>query len=462
MSDIKQMTFRKLILFCGDVFLLAMSFQLAWLVRLGYRASFLPSYFEMTALVMYLMAFYLFDFYNTQKKRTDTMALFLQMGIVVGLVNIPLMSVFYLFNIRPYGAMLLFLSACFVWLLAYGWRMLFHNWLASHKPVRIAILGDGTGKEFLYSLLAESPDFCVAALLDSDTGQNNSSADRRDLPAKDLNVITREEVISFFQEHSVDMVVLAASAPLSAEAYKKLSEIKMTGVDIQELPYFCEKTFGKIPVYHVNDSWFIAEPIWGVRKVTYNEKGKTFADKILSSFFLLLALPVILFVSLLIKIDSPGPVIYCQKRVGKEGRVFRLYKFRSMRTDAEINGAVWAKENDQRVTRVGRFIRKCRLDEIPQFWNVLKGDMSLVGPRPERPEFEEELIRKIPYFSLRHAVAPGITGWAQVSYPYGASIEDAVEKLQYDIYYIKNLSLFLDLLILVKTVKIVLFRRGAR
>ena len=461
MYDIKQITFRKLILFCGDVVLLVLSFQMAWLVRLGYRLSFLPSYFEMIALVMYLIAFYIFDLYNAHKKQADSMTLFLQMGIAVGLVNVPLMSVFYLFNIRPYGAMLLFLSACFTWLFTYEWRMFFHRWLVPHKPARIAVLGRGQEKKFLCSLLADHPHFCVAAFLDDDTGQNDFFPDQ-EAPAKDLNALPGEDVVTFLQDHFIDMIVLAPSHPLSAGAYKRLSEIKITGVDIQELPHFCEKVFGKIPVYYVHDSWLIVEPIWGVRKVAYNEKGKALVDKILSSFFLLLALPVILLVSLLIRIDSKGPVIYHQKRVGKGGKVFNLYKFRSMRIDAETNGAVWAKEHDLRVTRVGRFIRKCRLDEIPQLWNVLKGDMSLVGPRPERPEFEEELIREIPYFSLRHAVVPGITGWAQVNYPYGASMEDAVEKLQYDIYYIKNLSPFLDLLILGKTVRTVLFGRGAR
>ena len=462
MSDIKQTFFRKLTLSCGDVLFLALAFQMAWLVRTGHRASFLLSSFEVIALIMYLIAFYIFDLYTMQKKQTDRMAFFLRMGMAVAIVNIPLMSIFYLFNIRPYGAGLLFLSACFAWLFTYGWRLLFHTWLVPHKTVRIAILGSGAGRPFLYSLLAGHANFYVAALLNGDAGQKDNAVTPGVPLLNDLNTMTSKDIISFLKEHSIDMIILAASAPLSSEAYRRLSEIKMAGIDVQELPYFCEKFFGKIPVYHVNDSWFIAEPIWGVRKIAYNEKAKVLADKVMSLFLLLLALPIIICVSLLIKMDSKGPVIYMQKRVGKEGKIFNLYKFRSMRVDAEANGAVWAKENDSRVTRVGRYIRKCRIDEIPQLWNVLKGDMSLVGPRPERPEFEEELIREIPYFFVRHGVSPGITGWAQVNYPYGASIKDTVEKLQYDIYYIKNLSPFLDLLILGKTVRIVLFGRGAR
>lgn len=164
-----------------------------------------------------------------------------------------------------------------------------------------------------------------------------------------------------------------------------------------------------------------------------------------------------------IKLDSPGPVIFKQKRVGENEKIFVLYKFRTMRNDAEKgSGAVWAKKNDPRVTRIGKFLRKTRLDELPQLFNVLKGDMSFVGPRPERPEFVEKLKEIIPYYSERHFVKPGVTGWAQVRYPYGASVEDAVEKLRYDLFYIKNLSMFLDLYIVFETFKVVLFGRGSR
>jgi len=173
-----------------------------------------------------------------------------------------------------------------------------------------------------------------------------------------------------------------------------------------------------------------------------------------------LSLPIALFTAILIKIDSRGPVLYKQERVGQNGRVFTLMKFRSMRTDAEKDGPVWAKSEDERMTRVGRIIRKIRVDEIPQFWNILRGDMNFVGPRPERPHFIAQLAQEIPFYEQRHLIPPGLTGWAQIKYPYGASIEDARQKLQYDLYYIKNQNLTLDATILFETIKTILFGRG--
>jgi lipopolysaccharide/colanic/teichoic acid biosynthesis glycosyltransferase len=174
-------------------------------------------------------------------------------------------------------------------------------------------------------------------------------------------------------------------------------------------------------------------------------------------------LPVMGLVALAVKLSSSGPALYHQKRVGLNGEIFLVHKFRSMRTDAEAKtGAVWAQANDTRVTKVGRFLRRTRLDEIPQLWNVLRGDMSLVGPRPERPEFVAELTEKIPFYGFRHVVRPGLTGWAQVKYTYGASVEDALEKLQYDLFYIKHLAISFDIFVMLSTLKIVVLRRGAQ
>ena len=177
---------------------------------------------------------------------------------------------------------------------------------------------------------------------------------------------------------------------------------------------------------------------------------------------LILAMPIMLLTALFIKLESRGPILYKQERIGKDEKTFELIKFRSMRVDAEANGAVWAMENDPRVTRVGKVIRRLRLDELPQLWNVLKGDMSFVGPRPERMEFVRYLKKEIPYYALRHAIGPGITGWAQINYPYGASTKDALQKLQFDLYYIKNMSVILDMYIIIQTIRVMLLKKGAR
>jgi exopolysaccharide biosynthesis polyprenyl glycosylphosphotransferase len=218
---------------------------------------------------------------------------------------------------------------------------------------------------------------------------------------------------------------------------------------------------GKIEVEQLYPSWLIFAE--GFRFSTFFLVVRRMLSLLVSFIGLLLALPLIPFIALAIKLDSPGPVFYSQKRVGLGGSIFFCHKFRTMRRDAEADtGATWANDDDPRITKIGKFLRSSRLDEIPQLWCVLKGDMAFVGPRPERPEFVEWLSKEIPYYGVRHMVRPGITGWAQVRYKYGNTVEDAKEKLQFDLFYIKNASLGLDFLIMFQTVKIVLLGRGAQ
>jgi sugar transferase (PEP-CTERM system associated) len=235
---------------------------------------------------------------------------------------------------------------------------------------------------------------------------------------------------------------------------------KLRGRIIEDGISFYEAITGKILVEKVNPAWLIFSEGFDCGRMTY--LVKRILDLALAFIGLSLSLPVTLITGLLIKLESPGPVFYRQERVGERGDVFSIIKFRSMRQDAEKDGAVWACQNDNRVTRIGGFIRKVRIDEIPQIWNVIRGQMSFVGPRPERPIFVDQLVQKLPYYSLRHSAKPGITGWAQVCYPYGASEEDALRKLEYDLYYIKHQSFFIDLLIIFRTVKTVLFQKGSR
>jgi sugar transferase (PEP-CTERM system associated) len=222
-----------------------------------------------------------------------------------------------------------------------------------------------------------------------------------------------------------------------------------------------ERLTGKILVDDLKPSWLIFSDGFVISRWTRFQKR--LIDIVLASIGIVLSAPLALLTALAVKLDSDGPILYGQERVGENGRTFMVWKFRSMKQDAEKGGTpIWAKAQDDRVTRVGRFIRKTRLDELPQFWNVVRGDMSFVGPRPERPFFVEQLAKEIPFYQQRHAVKPGLTGWAQVKYQYGSSVEDAMEKLRYDLYYVKHLSVSFDISIVFDTVKVILFGKGAK
>jgi sugar transferase (PEP-CTERM system associated) len=242
----------------------------------------------------------------------------------------------------------------------------------------------------------------------------------------------------------------------------ELLECKLAGVKVVDLHTFFERETGAVPLEYLDSSWLIFSD--GFRRGLVSAWSKRVVDIAFSLILLLLLWPVLLITALAIMIDDGWgkPVVYRQQRVGEAGSPFSLAKFRSMRVDAEKDGPVWAGQNDHRVTRVGAVIRKFRVDELPQLFNVLRGDMSFVGPRPERPEFVRDLDASIIYYRERHTVKPGITGWAQLCYPYGASERDSREKLKFDLYYVKNRGLFFDLFILLQTVEVVLFGKGAR
>ena len=241
----------------------------------------------------------------------------------------------------------------------------------------------------------------------------------------------------------------------------KEMQCKLAGIEVVDLPSFFERETGQIQIESLNPSWMIFSD--GFYRSQFEDMIKRMFDVTASSVLLVVTLPVLLVTTLLIWLESGRPILYRQERVGEHGRVFEVLKFRSMRKDAERDGVPqWAKKQDDRVTRVGNVMRKLRIDELPQVFNVLKDDMSFVGPRPERPFFVQDLSQKISYYPSRHTVKPGITGWAQIRYPYGATVEDAIQKLQYDLYYVKNHTLFLDIIILFQTAQVVLFGKGSR
>jgi len=272
---------------------------------------------------------------------------------------------------------------------------------------------------------------------------------------------TPEDIPAIVQQYDVDRIVVGLSDRRGRLPISELLQAKLSGIRVEDATTTYERLTGKILIDDLKPSWLIFSDGFVISRWT--RFWKRAIDLVLATVGFILSAPLTLLTALAVYLESEGPVLYCQERVGEHGRIFTVFKFRSMRADAESDGTpVWARENDDRVTRVGRFIRKTRLDELPQLWNVLRGDMSFVGPRPERPFFVEQLDKEIPFYQQRHAVKPGVTGWAQIKYEYGSSIEDAMEKLRYDLYYIKHLSIALDLSIVFDTVKVVMFGKGAK
>jgi len=332
-----------------------------------------------------------------------------------------------------------------------GWRGAY-SWIVQQPYFRerVYVLGTGERAQRLLNGLRQRSDLGIEVV--GWTGNIEGE-------------LTRETVASHLvglaKDRGVQRVIVAMPDRRGTLPVEELLNMRLAGVKVEEATSWLEKITGRIEVEQLYPSWLIFAE--GFRYSSFFRMVRRGLSLMLALIGLVLALPLLPFIVLAVKLGSSGPALYRQKRVGRGGSTFYCYKFRTMRQDAEADtGATWATDDDPRITRVGKFLRKSRLDEIPQLWCVLKGDMHFVGPRPERPEFVEWLSREIPYYGVRHTVRPGITGWAQVQYKYGNTLEDAREKLQYDLFYIKNASFGLDLLIWFQTVKIVLLGRGAK
>jgi sugar transferase (PEP-CTERM system associated) len=320
---------------------------------------------------------------------------------------------------------------------------------------RVVVLGAGARAARLKALAATPGAGFVVV------GYVSMSESQRVIP----EAISRDAIYNL-ADHVVLLnaseVVLALEERRNALPLKDLLRIKTTGVHVNEISTFLERETGRVDLQSVNPSWLIFSDGFSSGRMLSSVFKRLF-DITASALLLTVTLPIILLTAIAIKLESKGPAFYRQRRVGLYNVAFDCIKLRSMRTDAEIGGkALWAEKDDPRITRVGRIIRKLRIDELPQTWSVLKGEMSFVGPRPERPQFVEDLEQQLNYYAERHMVKPGITGWAQINYPYGASIEDSRQKLEYDLYYAKNYSPFLDILILLQTIRVVLWPEGAR
>lgn len=332
----------------------------------------------------------------------------------------------------------LFIDVVFAAVLLMAWRRFF--WLLASKTSKTKVVFFGKSRE------AEGLENFLK--INAQMGYEPIAAE----------ISPQTDLADFIRKNQVQLIVASKNAMENAESVRRLYGTLPLGVSIVDFPTFYETVEEKIPVSIINESWFL------INLVEINKQLFEIFKRAIDVFFsLALGIPTLALtpvIAALIKIESPGPVFYRQKRIGKNGKIMEIIKFRSMIKDAEKNGAQWADKTDRRTTRAGKIIRKTRIDELPQLWNVLRGEMSFIGPRPERPEFVEELQKQIPHYAMRHLVKPGLSGWAQIRFPYGASVEDSMEKLQYDLYYIKNRSIVLDMAIALKTIATIIRRQG--
>ena len=337
--------------------------------------------------------------------------------------------------------------------------------LAFPKPLfqrRALILGVGSAAQTVAQLLTDARDrsYRVIGLVDDHPARPAGSASIVSMAVPVLSIADRERLLDLVVRDRVSTLILAVTHTVDPDLMQTILDCMELGVDVVPLPALYETLTGRVPLEYIGDNWYAALPLQHPGTGALLQVGKRLVDILLASGGLVVLGLLFPLVALAISLDSPGPIFYAQDRVGKGGRSFRAYKFRSMVPDAEQGTAVWAQENDRRISRVGKILRAAHVDEFPQFINVLKGEMSAVGPRPERPEFVEQLAREIPFFRLRHAVKPGMAGWALVRFGYVATKEDAAARLEYDLYYIKHQSAWLDVVILLKTILHTLAMKG--
>ncbi|MCL6565054.1 MAG: TIGR03013 family PEP-CTERM/XrtA system glycosyltransferase [Acidobacteriia bacterium] len=445
---------RTLVLVGTEALILAASLLLAVVICCGSDAYLILNYENGVAKVLAvsglaLLGFYYFDLYDLQRDRNE---LYIRLLFALGGLSLLLAMVTYLFPAFLIGNNVFTIGLLLATAGLLSWRRFF-EWLLqkSFLRERVYVLGSGERAQRLVETLRTRPELGMEVIGWAGALQNGS-----------LNRETLGHRLTELARYArVDRVIVALEDRRSIMPVRELLELRLQGVKIDDATALLEKVSGKIEVDQLYPSWLIFSE--GFRLNSTFLLVRRLVSILISLALLILVLPLIPLIALAIRFTSPGPVFYRQRRVGQFGRVFYCYKFRTMRADAEADvGPTWAGDNDPRITPVGRFLRKTRLDELPQLWNVLRGDMGFVGPRPERPEFVEKLTAHIPYYHLRHIIRPGITGWAQINYHYGASIEESKEKLRYDLYYIKNISLSLDLYIVLQTIKTVVLGRGSR
>lgn len=445
---------RTLVLLAGEALIVWVSFVLGTMLRnqdswllLNVEGGYLKILAVTAAVLLLSHWFDLYDSSSVSKNWEQSLRILL----VLGFVALALSAIGFLFpeflpgNGSALLGLIILTCTLFCWRGAYGW-MVKQPFLRE----RVYVLGTGERAERLVDGLRQRSTMGIEVV-----GWTGDVAGE----------LTRESVASHLlalaRGRGVHRVIVAMPDRRGTLPVEELLDLRLAGLKVEEATSWLEKISGRIEVEQLYPSWLIFAE--GFRFSNFFRFVRRLLNFSVALIALVISLPLLPFIVLAVKLGSPGPALYRQQRVGRRGKVFYCYKFRTMRKDAEADtGATWATDDDPRITKVGKFLRSSRLDEIPQLWCVLKGDMHFVGPRPERPEFVERLSKEIPYYGVRHVVRPGITGWAQVQYKYGNTLADAREKLQYDLFYIKNASIGLDMLIMFQTIKIVLLGRGAQ
>lgn len=445
---------RSLILLIGEALIIWTSFLLATVLQ-NREDSYLVLYFQhgwakiFGVTLFVLVCSHWFDLYDPARFNAKG-ELYFRLLLVPGVLALLLALIEHYFQDFNLGNGAFLLGLIILTFALLGWRTAY-EWLVQQPYLRerIYVLGTGERAQRLVQGLRQRAELGVEVVGWTGTLEG---------------VPTREEVAAHMLEVSrkrAHRVIVAMPDRRGTLPVIELLQLRLDGVKVEDATTWLEKMSGRIEVDNLYPSWLIYAE--GFRFSAGFMALRRLISVTIALTGLILILPLIPFIILAIKLDSRGPVFYRQERVGRNNVPFYVYKFRTMRQDAEAKtGAVWAGADDPRITRIGKFLRSSRLDEIPQLWCVLRGDMAFVGPRPERPEFVEWLAKEIPYYPVRHVVRPGITGWAQVRYKYGSTVADAKEKLQYDLYYIKNISIGLDLLIMFQTIKTILLARGAQ
>ncbi|MFH0852531.1 MAG: sugar transferase [bacterium] len=449
---------KRFLLFGGDLFFLYFSLWLTLYLRYGlaYKhisLSFTNPHFLPFSIIFaaWLIIFYIIGLYDLNIARNNlnfytTLLKAIAIDMAVGI------AFFYFipsFGITP--KTVLFLDVTIFTLLFIAWRQIYNRLLVSGALLNnVLIIGETKETKDLIRHIEENPQLGFRI--------------KKIAQAKDIELIF--DLIEHIVQDKIQTIVTAIDPHKDVNLVRNLYHCLPLDITLYDLPTFYEKITGKVPISAIEEVWFL-ENLMREKKSLYRSTKKVL-DIIYATGLGIITLPLYPFIALAIKFDTPGPIFFKQKRVGENSQIFNVYKFRSMFAlapdgSAEKNGAQWAQVDDPRVTHVGKFLRASRLDELPQLFNVLRGDMSFVGPRPERPEFVfgTNLQRQIPFYQIRHLIKPGLTGWAQVSFQYGASLEDTIEKLQYDLFYIKNYSFILDLDIILRTIRIVLSGKGS-